>query len=313
MSLADRCAASVPALCARYGLPAPVHVARLEGGSANLNFVARFAERPADGPGPIKLTFCLYKDLAGVRRLVEVLTALADAPVPALRRTPEGRALVEAIRPVIVTAFAEGRPLDAIDPPTAEGIGRLLAAVHRPPPPAAPARHDMHRERVLALGAQGGALGAFLADAMARVPADDGLPTALIHGDLFPDNVIRGPDGRLWAIDFEEACRGPRVFDLGMAIVGFSLFGEPDPRDVRALVAGYTAAAPLSPAEAAALPAMVEHAAAAIAAWRAIGTPDELDVGGRDWREMRAVVDVNRRWLDDGTWSDVCGAIRDGT
>jgi homoserine kinase type II len=46
------------------------------------------------------------------------------------------------------------------------------------------------------------------------------LPKVLIHGDVFFDNVIVQGEQLMAIIDFEEACRYYRGFDLGMAIVG---------------------------------------------------------------------------------------------
>ena len=51
-----------------------------------------------------------------------------------------------------------------------------------------------------------------------RIP--EHLPMALIHGDLFFDNVIVQDDQLMAIIDFAEACHYYRNFDLGMAIVG---------------------------------------------------------------------------------------------
>jgi homoserine kinase type II len=51
-----------------------------------------------------------------------------------------------------------------------------------------------------------------------RIPQH--LPTALIHGDVFLDNMIVQGDQLMAIIDFEQACRYYRGFDLGMAIVG---------------------------------------------------------------------------------------------
>ena len=45
-------------------------------------------------------------------------------------------------------------------------------------------------------------------------------PMALIHGDVFFDNMIVQDDQLMAIIDFEEACHYYRCFDLGMAIVG---------------------------------------------------------------------------------------------
>ena len=51
-----------------------------------------------------------------------------------------------------------------------------------------------------------------------RIPQH--LPMALIHGDVFFDNVIVQGDQLMAIIDFEEACHYYRSFDLGMVIVG---------------------------------------------------------------------------------------------
>jgi homoserine kinase type II len=51
-----------------------------------------------------------------------------------------------------------------------------------------------------------------------RIPRH--LPMALIHGDVFFDNMIVQDDQLMAIIDFEEACHYYRCFDLGMAIVG---------------------------------------------------------------------------------------------
>jgi homoserine kinase type II len=53
-----------------------------------------------------------------------------------------------------------------------------------------------------------------------EIPAPQHLPMALIHGDVFFDNVIVQDDQLVAIIDFEEACHYYRNFDLGMAIVG---------------------------------------------------------------------------------------------
>lgn len=305
-SLTQRCLERIPAVCARYHLPAPVDIELLSGGSANLNFVARFG----GSHDPVKVTFCLYKDLTGARRVARILEALADAPVGQLVGAPEDVG-IEVERPVLVTRFVEGRPLYAVDPRTAHEIGLLLAAIHRAPPAAAPP-HDMGPERLhrVVTGREGpgeAEFTRFIADAISRAPTDGALPVTLVHGDLFPDNIIRRPDGGLTAIDFEEAARAPRVFDIAMAAVGFSQCEAFEPATLNGLLTGYEAHTALHPRERAALPAMVERAAGAVAAWRRLGTPDEKAVDARPWREMRAVVDRSRRWSKRRVWPAITG------
>ena len=110
-----------------------------------------------------------------------------------------------------------------------------------------------------------------------QIPA--GLPQGILHGDLFPDNIIG--DGAVAAIlDLEEAFIGPCAFDLMMAFVGFG-WNEERPINERwkALLEGYESVRPLSREERFALPALHRYATLSIAAWRywkhVMAQPDE--------------------------------------
>ncbi len=98
------------------------------------------------------------------------------------------------------------------------------------------------------------------------IPED--LPEGILHGDLFPDNVLGG--GRVEAIiDFEEAWIGPRAFDLVMAFVGFGWHdGVPMSERWDALLTGYESVRPLKESEKESLPALHRYATLSIAAWR---------------------------------------------
>ena len=96
----------------------------------------------------------------------------------------------------------------------------------------------------------------------------DGLPQGILHGDVFPDNVIG--DGSVAAIlDLEEAFIGPCAFDLMMAFVGFG-WNEDGPLTDRwnALLEGYESIRALTQDERSALPALHRYATLSIAAWR---------------------------------------------
>jgi len=95
------------------------------------------------------------------------------------------------------------------------------------------------------------------------------LPNGVLHGDLFPDNVI-GHNGEVSAIlDLEESWIGPCVFDLAMAFVGFGWKGKkPQKESFRALLEGYEIVRKLSDKERSAIPFMHRYATVAIAAWR---------------------------------------------
>lgn len=111
----------------------------------------------------------------------------------------------------------------------------------------------------------------------------EGLPEGILHGDLFPDNVL-GAGSVAAIIDFEETWIGPKVFDLVMAFVGFGWQGgAPVPERWQALLTGYESIRPLTGPERAALPAMHRYATLSIAAWRywkhVMSEPDEKLAG----------------------------------
>ncbi len=96
-----------------------------------------------------------------------------------------------------------------------------------------------------------------------------GLPQGLIHGDVFYDNVVF--DGKKFKalIDFEEACKYYKVFDLGMAVVGMCTEKmEIRLPKVKSLIHGYQKSRMLGRVEQRALKLFVEYAAIATSAWR---------------------------------------------
>lgn len=100
-----------------------------------------------------------------------------------------------------------------------------------------------------------------------RIPQH--LPIALIHGDVFFDNLIVQGDQLMAIIDFEEACHYYRGFDLGMVIVGacrdrqgisFEKAGR--------LIRGYEKETTLQSIERETLKAFAVYAAVATSFWR---------------------------------------------
>lgn len=88
------------------------------------------------------------------------------------------------------------------------------------------------------------------------------LPSGVIHGDLFRDNVLWHGEQIAALIDFESASHGVFAFDLMVTIHAWCYGDAFRPELVEAMLGGYHAVRKLEPAELAALP--VEGAIAAL-------------------------------------------------
>ncbi len=107
-----------------------------------------------------------------------------------------------------------------------------------------------------------------LGDALDRVDArwPDELPTGVIHGDLFRDNVRWRDDAQTpeieCVLDWESAEPEAFVYDLAVAILAWCYGDHLEVPLLDAMVAGYEGERPLSSLERRALPLALEAAAA---------------------------------------------------
>ena len=108
--------------------------------------------------------------------------------------------------------------------------------------------------------------------ALANARLVEPCPITLIHADLWHGNIIEGADDTLTLIDWEYAGLGHAILDLADAAV------DCGSRDwIEALLTGYDAIRPLSPAERAALaPAMQLTIAIRVAHKLAAGREDSI-------------------------------------
>ena len=127
-----------------------------------------------------------------------------------------------------------------------------------------------------------------------RWPTD--LPTAIIHSDLFPDNVLMLDDTVSGLIDFYFACTGAMAYDLAVthAAWSFDKRGERLNHEIgSALIAGYEKVRPLTNSEREALPLLAEGACLRFVASR---TEDWLDTPPNAQVERKDPMDFLRRW-----------------
>ncbi len=114
------------------------------------------------------------------------------------------------------------------------------------------------------------------------------LPTAPIHADLFPDNVLMLGDRVTGLIDFYFACTDIRAYDLAVMHTSWAFDAKGTalaPGVGRGIVDGYAASFGLSDAERAALPVLAEGACIRFLltrAWDWLNTPADAMVTRKD-------------------------------
>ncbi|MFM9977080.1 MAG: homoserine kinase [Sphingomonadaceae bacterium] len=226
--------------------------------------------------------------------------AVRGLPVPRAIRDAQGLQLQEvAGRPACLIEFLPGVSVSDPNVAQAKATGAALGAMH-----AALADFEGVRPNTLGLegwhelaGRCGDAIDAIAQGLAARVareldwldehwPSD--LPRAVVHADLFPDNVLMRGDAVGGIIDFYFACSEVRAWDLAVTHAAWS-FAE-DGTGYRAdigdaIVAGYDAHFGLSDDERAAFPALARGACLRFLltrAWDWLNTPPHALVTRKD-------------------------------
>jgi homoserine kinase type II len=221
-------------------------------------------------------------DVAWEARIVEALAA-GGVATPAPMRASDGRsyALLAGTRGKWVSVFPwrDGTHLapEDVTEALASELGGALARLHRVglelpaswrrgsiyDPDHLAARYarfasncDPALERAIEV------LGEELAVLSEAAHLRRSVPTGIIHGDLFRDNVLWEGERVVAILDFEQASGGSLAYDLGVCINDWCWTGAPRIDLVKALVAGYQVVRPLSRTERVALPIEVRAAAA---------------------------------------------------
>ena len=257
------------------GMAGPVGISPLAGGWANSNFLLQLA----DG-SRVVLKVWNERTPEEVEELIEHTCWIAEhgfpTPVP-FQLSGGERMLVKDGLAWMLLPFVDARWL-ASDPDSLHALGEVQARLHAVPVCDGLSTSfsmgfelwEMLFERAEAEGAWSPFLRMLEQEAV-RLEADipDDLPSGIIHGDLFPDNVLGTSGNVLVVLDFEEVCVGALALDLMMAFVGFGWQdGEPVTERWQALLSGYESVRPLTDIERAALSTLHRYATLSIAAWR---------------------------------------------
>lgn len=250
------------ALLARFGVD-PLAAQGVAGGSVNTYY------RVESARGRFFLRVDERADARAVAHEVALLARIADVPVPRPQRALDGAWWTfYGAKPVLLFEALPGDalPSDALSAAQLAALGGAMAAMHRADPTGL-APHRFHpralvedhyaplRDRVRAERPDAAAaLDAIFHDGWARYEFA-ALPRAIIHADLFADNLHFEGDALTGVLDFEAAGEGPRLLDLAIAAhalcfdVARSAF---TPWRVAALVGAYRARASATEGERAA-------------------------------------------------------------
>ncbi|MBU0902051.1 MAG: homoserine kinase [Gammaproteobacteria bacterium] len=254
---------------------APYNLGRLRdfqgiaAGSENSNFFVSLEQ------GEFVLTLIERGPSADLPFFIELLDVLHDAglPVPYALRTTSGEALRSlAEKPALLQPRLAGKHVQSANPHHCQEVGALLARIHlatRAQP--LPRKSDRGLDWMLAEGPslalqlpdeQVPLLRDALAEIQALKPRILTLPQANLHADMFRDNVLFDGNHLAGVIDFYNACSGPMLYDLAIALNDWCSQedGRLDHKRAQALLGAYAALRPFTAAEAELWPAMLRIA-----------------------------------------------------
>ncbi|WAT19098.1 homoserine kinase [Aurantiacibacter sp. MUD11] len=295
-------AETLAALIGQYDVGELVSAKGIAEGVSNSNWLVETTGGP---DGRTRFILTMYErriELADLPFFLDLLDHLAahGCPVPHTIHDRDGashRLLGE--KAVALIEFLPGVSVDEPTPAQARNVGKVLAQMHA-------AAQDFSASRANDLGPDASAqvladcgaaalaqidpaLSAMI-DVAAQVAGEwpEGLPTSVIHSDLFPDNVLMLGDRVSALIDFYFACNDAMAYDLAVTHAAWSFSG--DGRGFRqdvgdALIAGYESERLLGEAERAALPILAQGATLRFISSRAfdwIDTPEGALVTKKD-------------------------------
>lgn len=246
-------------LLAAHGLGQPEAIEGIPGGSVNSNFAVEVAGT--------RLFLRIYEeqDLVGAKRETSMVERLARAGVPTpapLRRTDGG--LVSVVRGKAAALFpwrdGEMRCQARVTPEHARRVGEALGGIHvagaGEQAGAGRFRFEDLQARLDRIVASRDprfvAVASSLRDALEHAHASRAreLPSGLIHGDLFRDNVLWDAEGRIAALlDFESASHGTHAYDLMVTVLAWCVGDDLDTELARAMREGYERVRPLQESE----------------------------------------------------------------
>ena len=300
----------------RFGLDV-VAVKPLDAGSVNSNF----SVTTADGQTWFARIY-EEQDQSGAEAKLQLLSELASAGLPVAKAHPtaEGAWLSDFTgKPVAFYEWVGGDILcqGRVTVDACRKLGAALARIHALSPQLTPLPggrfqlEDLRRRLSWIQIEEGDIYGRDVQrirgslDAFAALRRDD-LPSGVVHGDLFRDNVL-WQDGEIAALlDFESASMGPFAYDIMVCVMAWCFGDDFDVDFVTAFFEGYTRVRPIERFEADALPVEGAMVALRFATTRITDFAMRTPVGQvpeRDYRRFYRRLDS----LERGTLEPVFG------
>ncbi len=257
------------AFLAPYGLGRLRDFQGIAAGTENSNFFISLEQ------GEFVLTLIERGPVQDLPFFIELLDVLhdADLPVPYALRTTDGVALRElAGKPALLQPRLPGKHIKQPNSQHCAQVGELLAHLH-----LATRGHVLERKTDRGLDwmlEEGPRLMSRLTSAQAKLLQSSldeiakhhsqilTLPRANLHADLFRDNALFEGTHLTGLIDFYNACSGPMLYDLAIALNDWCCddAGIIDGAHARALLGAYSALRPFTAAEAQVWPVMLRVA-----------------------------------------------------
>lgn len=244
----------------------------LSGGSENTNYLV------VTKTGKYVLTICEQRSAQKTSELVYLLEHLAshDFATSKIIRTANNEPITHRNnKAALLKAYIPGQIIEDLSSKILEFLGQELGKLHKiEVPDYLPNKVSYGKEsfKEIELYANNSSFHNWLNEIYKYIMEhiSPSLPKALIHSDIFYNNVIVNDDETSASImDFEEASYYYRVFDIGMTIIGLcSEMEMVNLEKVSFLLKGYKREIKLQGSELNSLKAFTVYAAAATAFWR---------------------------------------------
>ena len=267
-------------LLANFDVGTLVSAKGIAEGVSNSNWLIETSGPQGMGPSRYILTMYEFRiELEDLPFFLSLLDHLAaqGCPVPRTIHDREGKLFrMRGDKALALIEFLPGVSVSTPTPAQAHAVGAELARMHLASAGFAASRaNGMGVSEWQRLAAECGdsglatidpALAALVAEELPRLAANwpTGLPSAVIHADLFPDNALVLGDRISGLIDFYFACNDLCAYDLAITHLAWCFdesSGAFRPDLSCAMIKGYETLRPLRADERAALPLLAQGAA----------------------------------------------------